>query len=230
MFALNNVLSLVRSSVNSSKFRGHYRSSVRCSGRRSEPLQSASPEMTGRVPYSPGTINPALLTRPSPDAGADIFAASPPTGKCTAPAATRTRANAARPAPSRARRLPRLPRISSDCDLEDEILAFLRASTKDLDRARREFDSLPGAHDPRVDRRIAVYRRYFKSQTEGAHRLHIPGDPLTSEDAEVVVDNESYTIYDAYLLSADVTRNLNSFQRHRVWPPFPPRRHVVKPV
>lgn len=177
--------------------------------------------MTGRVPYSPGTINPALLTRPSPQPGTGALEASPFTDESTALVAARKNASTTKPSSPGARRPPRLPRISSECDLEDEILAFLLASSNDLTQTRREFDGLTGIHNPRADKRITAHRRYFKSQTEAAGELHILADPEAFGDAEIVVDAANYSIYDAYLLSADVTRNVNLFQRHRVGPPAP---------
>lgn len=178
-----------------------------------ESLRCLYQEMSERAPDCPRTINPALLTRVPPHLGVSGSKASTSTDETNPVGTTKPRT----------RRPPRLPRISSDCDPQDELQAFLLMSSVNFQRTRREFDGLPGAHSSRIDRRISAHRRYFKIQTEEGGELHIPPDPEADEDAEIVVDTTSSTIYDAYLLSADVAKNRNSFQRLRVGALHPDR-------
>ena len=188
--------------------------------------------MAGWVAGQSGTADLAMVSWTPPHADASP-GASISAGGGSALVATGNLVDATKSAPARTRRLPRLPRISSDCDPEDEIMSSLRPLSEDLYRTRQEFDDLHRTRQElenpaslrrrrgtgglsRYGRSDTVCRQYFKSQTEGDRELHISADPEAPGDAEIVVDAASASIYDAYLLTANISRNVNSFQRLRV--------------
>ncbi|KAL2114006.1 hypothetical protein VUR80DRAFT_1302 [Thermomyces stellatus] len=144
--------------------------------------------MTRRIPDPPATLDTAALSRPSPHAGADFEASISP-HKSIAPVATGNNVDTTPTPQPRVNRPPRLPRISSDCELEET----------------------PGANEE-----ITAHSRHFKDQIEGEAKLHISADPETDQDVEIAADPATSSIYDAYFLRANVTWHVSSFQRLRV--------------
>ncbi|SPO06067.1 uncharacterized protein DNG_08756 [Cephalotrichum gorgonifer] len=175
--------------------------------------------MAGWDPDPPGTIAPFKLSLPSPPQAAATPVALGSTSQAVSPRSSTRSPTPAKLVSLKERRvsnIPGLPRISSDCNSEDEMLTLLPSSMRNLHPIRQEFDNLPGVHGHRANKRMSPNRRYFRSQTDGAPNLHIPADPEAGEDVEIVVDADTCSIYDAFLLSVDVTRDVNSFKRLRV--------------
>ncbi len=164
-------------------------------------------------PDPPGTINPAKL---SADASWAQAVLGSPQG-APLPEASVVQAIPAAPparhgtAPGR----PRLPRISSEWDPRDDA-----ALNSDLEynKLKNEFE-LRFAEDlhrysPKV--RAVSHRGYFRRQTiDGEGSYHISPDPDVP-NAWVVVDRPTASIYDAFLLWADIAHNRNAFYRQQV--------------
>jgi poly [ADP-ribose] polymerase 2/3/4 len=120
------------------------------------------------------------------------------------------------PTPPRPRPgVPPLRRISSDWDVEHDIVAL---GNSRHDSVRKEFEESHVAK-----RRVAAARTrhtslrgHFRSQMENGVRIHVPVDMSASPDATVVIDRATASIYDTYLLRADIMKNVNLFRRHQV--------------
>jgi poly [ADP-ribose] polymerase len=83
---------------------------------------------------------------------------------------------------------------------------------------RKEFEDFHVAkRRPATARaRHTSHHGYFRSQTEDGVRIGVPVDLRAGPDAMVVIDKATASIYDAYLLRADITTNVNIFRRHQV--------------
>jgi hypothetical protein len=176
-------------------------------------------------PDPPGTINPAKLTWSAGTGAPDSCVASG--AACTSTADTLmppepTCQSVQSATPIRTTPLsivPRLPRISSDWDAEHDIVV-----RGDLvyQASRKEFESCYAAK-----RRVAAvrsrsrvsdisHRGYFLSQTGDGMRIHVPVDPGAEPGAMVLIHETTSSIYDAYCLHTNITRNVNFFRRHQV--------------
>lgn len=65
-------------------------------------------------------------------------------------------------------------------------------------------------------RKLVRHNDYFMSQMRYRNELQFHPDPDAGPDANVVADSTSCSIWDAYMLRADVARNLNHFRRQQV--------------
>jgi poly [ADP-ribose] polymerase 2/3/4 len=179
--------------------------------------------MFNLMPDPPGTINPSKLSAwvvPPPYPGASGTLA-PPTPPETPPRATEAVSQdieaATRPSPVLGRTVPvpRLTRISSDCDLENDPLLKLGAEDKDI---RQEFEQSfldrPGPSS-RLARHLS-HHGYFRRQMLSQADVLVPPDPDARLGEVVVVDRASASIYDAYLLRVDIAKNVNTFYRQQV--------------
>ncbi len=168
-------------------------------------------------PDPPGTINPAKL-----HTGATAFDPDPATADApTAPVATESGfpTTSAPTAPRSA--APRLPRISSGWDPEHDIVARGLHGYMWHQGIRNEFEDLDIARPRAAGRaRQTSHHGHFRRQTQDKARVHVPVDPRADPDAAVVIDRATASIYDAYLLKADVAKKTNVFRRHQV------RQHV----
>lgn len=111
--------------------------------------------------------------------------------------------------------VPRLSRISSDWDPKDDIVT---SGMSNYGYARVEFES-SHVEMPRPSAKRARYtshRGYFLRQIMAGMKIYVPADPAAGPDSSVVVDMATASIYDAYLLRADITKNTNIFWRHQV--------------
>jgi hypothetical protein len=175
-------------------------------------------------PDPPGTINPAKLSRgagAAPDTFFEAFDTScPPTPSDTqtAPEAARQSVPSTAPTPTiRRSTVPPLPRISSDWDPEHDIVVRGNSRHQDI---RKEFEEFhvakrrPAAARARA--RHTSHHGYFRSQTEDGVRIRVPVDMRARPDATVVIDGATASIYDAYLLQANIMKNVNVFRRHQV--------------
>ena len=173
------------------------------------------------LPDPPGTINPLKLSTwavPPPDSGAS-GAFAPPTPPETPLRATEAVSQdpeaAPRPPPVPGTTVPRLSRISSDCDLENDPLLKPGAEYKDI---RQEFEqSFVGMPGPpsRLARHLS-HHGYFRTQLLHQADVLVPLDPDVSSGGTVVVDKASASIYDAYLLRVDIAKDVNAFYRQQV--------------
>jgi poly [ADP-ribose] polymerase 2/3/4 len=186
----------------------------------------------------PGTINPARLSGGTIAAPGTLFEASDTLFEASdtlfeasdslcppVPSDTQIPPEAAQqsipltltaPAPPRNRPgVPLLRRISSDWDVEHDIvgLGILRHES-----VRKEFEEVHIAkRRPAAARtRHTSLRGHFRSQMENGVRIHVPVDMAASPDATVVIDRATASIYDTYLLRADIMKNVNIFRRHQV--------------
>ena len=183
---------------------------------------SVRPGMDNRWrPDPPGTINPAKL---SGGAGAapdvleafDTSCAPTPSNTQTAPEAARQSVPSTAPNSTIPRlTAPPLPRISSDWDPEHDIVVRGNLRHQDI---RKEFEDFHVAkRRPAAARaRHTSHHGYFRRQTEDGVRIRVSVDLRASPDATVVIDRATASIYDAYLLRADITKNVNVFRRHQV--------------
>lgn len=118
--------------------------------------------------------------------------------------------------------IPRLSRISSDCDPEADPLWRSHADRYQTlrDEFERSFADGPPA-SPRRTRQLS-HHGFFRRQILSGEDVFVPCDPAATERVgpssvgEVLVDKASATIYDAYLLRVDIARGVNSFHRHQV--------------
>ncbi|KAK3367705.1 poly polymerase catalytic domain-containing protein [Podospora didyma] len=121
------------------------------------------------------------------------------------------------PPPPRRPSFP-LPRISTDWDLQKDIV-FHTNSPSNTQALRKEFET---CHVPMQSRRPtsagyhASPQGYFLDQTAHENGPRIPVDPKAAPGSYVVVDHTSRTIYDVYLLQADIMTNVNRFRRHQI--------------
>ena len=169
----------------------------------------------------PGTINPAKLFKgagAAPDTFFEAFDTScPPTPSDTqtAPEAASQSVPSAAPRPTSPRLNVPLPRISSDWDPENDIV--VRGNSKHQD-IRKEFEDFHSAkrRPAAAKARRTSHHGYFRSQTENGVRIRVPVNLKACPDATVVIDRVTASIYDAYLLRADIMKNVNVFQRHQV--------------
>ncbi|KAK0738983.1 poly polymerase catalytic domain-containing protein [Schizothecium vesticola] len=169
----------------------------------------------------PGTINPAKLlawAETLPDVGAPN-SPDPPAPLEIPPAAVEavsqdTEVATRTPAATDAT-VHRLARISSDCNLEDDPLLKENPRYEDM---RQEFEqSFAGGLRPSSGRaRHLSHHGYFRRQILSQAELFVPLDPDASLDSVVVMEKASASIYDAYLLRADIAKNLNAFYRCQV--------------
>ena len=162
-------------------------------------------------PDPPGTINPAKLCQ-----GARVSDAGTPvhTDTLTGSEAACQSIPSIASAPTLPRSpVPRLPRISSDWDPEHDIVLRRDLSHPDI---RKEFEDLHTAKRRPARARHTSHRGHFRRQTEDGAKIHVPVDCAAGSDATVVVDRPTASIYDAYLLRVDITKNLNIFRRHQV--------------
>ncbi|KAK5659832.1 hypothetical protein OQA88_13295 [Cercophora sp. LCS_1] len=110
--------------------------------------------------------------------------------------------------------VPRLARISSDCDAKGGIMAKERLMSE---RYMQEFEqSFAAGLRPVARTKVLSPNGYFKRQTCGLTDPKIPVDPEDLEGGAVVVDHDKLVIYDAYLLRVDIAKNSNEFQRHQI--------------
>lgn len=173
----------------------------------------------------PGTVNPAKLSaKLSARAGAatDTFEISNtscphiPSDTQIAPEAASQSCPSAAPISiiPRSVVLP-LPRISSDWDPEHDIVYGGISRHGDI---RKEFEEFNVAkrRPAAAKARHTLHHAYFRSQTEDGGRVRVPVDLGANPDATVVVDKATASIYDAYLLRADIMKNVNIFWRQQV--------------
>jgi poly [ADP-ribose] polymerase 2/3/4 len=177
-------------------------------------------------PDPPGTINPAKLFRgakSAPDTFSEAFDTPSlpiPFDRQTAPEAAPQSIPPTAPTPTRPRSaVPPLRRISSDWDPEHDIALGGKSSHEDI---RKEFEELHVAKQrlaaarARTRTRHNSHRGHFRSQTEKGVRICVPVNLRAGPDARVVIDRATASIYDAYLLRADIVKNVNNFRRHQV--------------
>lgn len=172
------------------------------------------------APDPPGTINPAKLSRQigaPPDTIEGFQTSCPPThfDKETTPEAARQSIPSTAPRPTVPRSAVPLPRISSDWDPEHDIVVHGNSRHQDM---QMEFEDFHVAKRPpiAVRARRTSHRGHFRSQTEGGMRVQVPVDLSAGPGATVVIHSAAASIYDAYLLKADIMKNVNIFRRHQV--------------
>ncbi|KAI3337577.1 PARP-domain-containing protein [Xylariaceae sp. AK1471] len=180
-------------------------------------------------PDPPGTINPAKLARPAGAGEPDFFAASdtsctPTADALTAPEPASQSVPSAAPTPTIPRlTAPRLPRISSDWDAEHDIVVRgnlryqdIRNEFEDCYVVKRRLAAVRARARARARVRHISHRGYFLSQTGDGVKIRVPVDPMAGPDATVLIHEATASIYDAYLIRTDITRNINIFRRHQV--------------
>ncbi|KAK0715415.1 poly polymerase catalytic domain-containing protein [Lasiosphaeris hirsuta] len=164
-------------------------------------------------PDPPGTINPAKLSMAASADDMDApasFALNPDEIQVPADRATHP------PLSPLDAAIPRLARISSDWDPEDDIVPRENLKYEEM-RCEFEQSFFPGGLPPPSRRaRHVSHHGYFRSQTSVQSDPRVPLDPEAGPGSIVVVDKASATIFDAYLLRADIKKNLNAFHRHQI--------------
>ena len=108
-----------------------------------------------------------------------------------------------------------LARISSDTDPSNDVVVPVD-SLADLDDAQLQFERryITRRHLDYRQARRASHLGYFRSQTDNGGSIRIPVDPdEDDDDATVVRDTRTKSIYDAYMVLADIARNTNQFLR-----------------
>lgn len=160
-------------------------------------------------PDPPGTINPAKLFMAASANDMD----APPSWPLDPNEAQVPASQAAHPPLDPA--IPRLARISSDWDPEDDIVPRENLKYEEM-RCEFEQSSPSGLPPPSRRARHVSHHGYFRSQTWAQSGPRVPLDPEASPGSIVVVDKASATIYDSYLLRADIKKNLNAFHRHQI--------------
>src|SRR5262249_29854918 len=110
---------------------------------------------------------------------------------------------------------PPLPRISSDWDPKQDI--FVREYSRHQD-VRREFEALyiPERRPTAARMRRTSHHGFFRGQTEDRTKLRVRVDPGAGPDDTVLIDGATTSIYDCYLLRADIMKNVNIFRRFQV--------------
>ena len=169
----------------------------------------------------PGTINPAKLSRGARAAldtieVIDTPCPPVPSDLQTTPEAARQSIPLTASTPTRpCSAVPPLRRISSDWDPEHDIVVRGNSRHQDI---RKEFEDFHVAkRRPAAARtRHISHRGHFRSQTENGVRIRVPVDLRAGPNATVVIDRATASIYDAYLLRADIMKNVNVFRRHQV--------------
>ncbi len=118
---------------------------------------------------------------------------------------------------------PRLTRISSDWDVKGEVALAMDLQFSALGREFEErFAEGQRPSARRLRAKYVSHHGYFQRQTRGGtDTYHVSPDPDAGLDASVVVDRHTASIYDAFLLRADVTQNVNVFYRLQVSPYSP---------
>lgn len=185
------------------------------------------------LPDPPGTINPAKLSR-GVGAACDTIVEPVDTSCPPIPSDTQIAPEAAHenipstalpstaPTPTILRSAVPLPRISSGWEPEHDIV--VRGNSRHQD-VRKEFEDFHVAkRRPTAAKRrsaVATARRtshhgHFRSQTENGGRIRVPVDPRAGSNATVVIHRATASIYDAYLLRAEIMKNVNVFRRHQV--------------
>jgi hypothetical protein len=181
--------------------------------------------MANLLPWDPpGTINPAKLSMWAevlPDVGVpdSTDPPAPPETTPTDVGAVSQDTEAATQTPAEANAAAhRLTRISSDCTLEDDPLLKENPKYEDM---RQEFEQSFADRLRPCSRRTRhlSHHGYFKRHVLSQAEVLVPLDPDASLDSVVVMDKASASIYDAYLLRADIAKNLNTFHRCQVCPP-----------
>ena len=177
-------------------------------------------------PDPPGTINPTRLSMDAwsaptspPDFGILASIASP---EAQSPFEAPVKNNPPIPLAlaTTTQAFPRLTRISSDWDVKDEVALAMDLQFSALGREFEErFAEDPRPSARRVRAKYVSHHGYFQRQTRGGtDTYHVSPDPDAGPDASVVVDRHTASIYDAFLLRADVTQNVNVFYRQQVSP------------
>ncbi|RYP21030.1 hypothetical protein DL765_002437 [Monosporascus sp. GIB2] len=162
-------------------------------------------------PDPPGTINPAKLSRGAGAAPAfgtfDAICAPTLCDAQTAPEAPTP--------PMPCLILLPLPRISSDWDPKRDIVECGDSRHQDI---RKEFEDFHVAERRPVTAMVrrTSHRGHFRSQFGDGLGICVPVDPEAGPDATVVIDRATASIYDAYLLRADITKNVNIFRRYQI--------------
>ncbi|KAK0627411.1 poly polymerase catalytic domain-containing protein [Immersiella caudata] len=183
-------------------------------------------------PKSQATLNPLWLlawaesSLQAPNAGGPDSIISPPAPPERTPIATKSVGRnigaATRPPVAPGVAIPRLSRISSDCDLEGDQSS--RTSATSYEDLRREFErSFVDGPNPSSRRtKYLSHHGYFRRQILSGPEAFVPLDPDATSDVgtsgvgEVLVDKASASIYDAYLLRVDIAKNVDSFHRQQI--------------
>jgi poly [ADP-ribose] polymerase 2/3/4 len=186
-------------------------------------MSSVRLEMDNRWrPDPPGTINPAKLSREA-DATPDTVVETVDTSHPPIPSDRQIAPGGARqsiaptpltPTIPRAA-VPRLPRISSDWDPEHDNVVCGFSRHRDI-RTEFEGSHVLQRHSAAAKARYTSHHGHFRLQARNGVRIHVPVDIGGTPDATVVIDNATTSIYDAYLLRADIMKNVNAFRRHQV--------------
>ncbi|ERF68475.1 hypothetical protein EPUS_05614 [Endocarpon pusillum Z07020] len=165
-----------------------------------------------RRPDPPGTINPAKLFEGAGTSSGTLFGASDTLKAPEAPQSSPSTALAAKIPRSVA---PPLPRISSDCEPEHDIVVRGYSSHRYI---QEEFEDIQVVKywSPAVKLRHTSHRGHFRSHTQNGVRIRVPVDLGAARDATVVIHRATASIYDAYLLRADIMKNVNNFRRHQI--------------
>ncbi|KAH7027233.1 poly polymerase catalytic domain-containing protein [Microdochium trichocladiopsis] len=191
------------------------------------------------VPDAPGTINPAKLVvraaplpsalpTPPPTPGISTSSTVGTDGSCpTTPHETDVGDTKRLDAVSRHTALcqARLPRISSEIDSGSTAFSAPLSSCRDGHGhdSRLEFEAFCGRKPSKVPARLSLRKQrlarhtdYFMSQMLHIKKLSLLVDPAAGSESNVVVEKSTHSIWDAYLLRADVPRNVNLFRRQQI--------------
>ncbi|KAJ1327399.1 poly [ADP-ribose] polymerase 2/3/4 [Microdochium nivale] len=197
------------------------------------------------LPDAQGTINPAkllpgamppptLLTPPlTPEATLDglgtfahcdiDIAPASHDGSSPYPASEQATANA--PYRRHTPRRSRLPRISSDVDIVPT--SSCNAPAEDTAQGMKLWLGFDQSCGRCVDAHLiqkapsglsasAMHKNYFDRQVGRGSNILCALDPEAGPECRVSVESSTRTIWDAYLLRADVARNVNSFRRQQI--------------
>ncbi|GAB1320944.1 Poly [ADP-ribose] polymerase [Madurella fahalii] len=165
----------------------------------------------------PGTINPAKLSADAssvPDGLSDLGIPSPEPLIVFGAPVPGIFSSTSEPAVT-ASAFPRLTRITSDWEPEDEIIPNGAFTYSEL---RNEFEQhfVEKPYPSTITARYISHHGYFQRQTLGGINTYIPVDPDACPDSSVIIGDRTASIYDAYLLRADCTRNINLYYRQQV--------------
>ncbi|OAP64203.1 hypothetical protein AYL99_00175 [Fonsecaea erecta] len=108
-----------------------------------------------------------------------------------------------------------LPRISSDRESDD----FHASEKQRHEENRLEFEALYNKHRSPCSSRSRRTSHYGFSRTQiqqNGASINVPLDFRAGFDAKVVIDRLKMSIYDAYLVRVDITKNVNYFRRQQV--------------
>jgi hypothetical protein len=178
------------------------------------------------LPDPPGTINPAKLstdTQTAPNGSSDFDIPGPAASSQDMQISVENPAQriplALSASTITASIIPRLTRISSDWDPKDDMIP---RSGEEYSELRKEFEEhfAEKPHLPtRTSRaRYISHHGYFRRQTAAGSNIFVELDPDEGPDTSVVIDGPTASIYDAFLLQADIALNLNTFYRQQVSP------------